>query len=204
MHVYSSCGSRTSALGVTALLAVLLAIAANALTTKFGIGPAWLVSAPTVAAAYGLLYRGLDRLAWRWSVLHRLGLIETPIVEGVYEGQVVSSYRQATLPVRLRIDQTWTRIAIRFEVLRPTASSTSYSVAANLDRAGHDDARLTYTYRNQAQPGVAEVDMYDHDGTVEVTVDRTRGSITGRYFNFRGRQGTITLSRVQPSSAPIL
>ena len=37
--------------------------------------------------------------------------------------------------------------------------------------------------------------MGDHDGTAEVmiTID---GAFEGRYYNFRGRQGTLRLTRV--------
>ena len=194
MHVYSDCENRASALGTIALLAVIVAIAANALIDGFGILPAWLVSAPTVAGAFGLLYKAADKIGWRWSLLRRIGLIETPVVEGTYEGHLVSSHQNTSVPVRIRIDQTWTRISVRFEVIEP-ASSTSYSVSAELRRVGHDDARLTYTYRNQPQPGVAEDDMKGHDGTAEVTIGHATGRVSGRYYNFRGRQGTLTLAR---------
>ncbi|MFF0249918.1 Cap15 family cyclic dinucleotide receptor domain-containing protein [Streptosporangium sandarakinum] len=198
MHAYSSSDSRAQALGMIAFLAVLLAMAANALTDYLGIGPAWLISAPTVAAAFALLYRLVDTVAWRWSVLHRLGVIQVPVIEGTYEGHLVSSYKQTKLPVRICIDQTWTRIAIRFDVLEPK-SSTSYSITAGLGTDGHDHARLTYSYRNQTRPGVAEADMNDHDGTAEVVVACLTGEINGRYFNFRGRQGTLALTRTTTS-----
>jgi hypothetical protein len=194
VHVYSSSDNRTSALGTIAVGAVLIAIGANAVFQALGIGPAWLFSPPTVAAAFGLIYRFVDTVAWRWRVLHRLGLIQIPALEGVYDGQLVSSYQKVTRPVRICIDQTWTRIVIRFDVLQPT-SSTSYSIAAAVASEGHDHTRLTYTYRNQTRPGVADVDMNDHDGTAEVVINARTGELTGRYFNFRGRQGTLTLTR---------
>jgi hypothetical protein len=37
--------------------------------------------------------------------------------------------------------------------------------------------------------------MNDHDGTAEVVLDGVTGELTGRYFNFRGRQGTLSLTR---------
>lgn len=194
MHVYSSSENRTSALGTIALIAVLIAIAANAAFDALEVGPSWMVSAPAVAAAFGLVYRFVDTVAWRWPLLHRLGVIQTPVLEGTYNGQLVSSYQQTTRPVRVCIDQTWTKIAIRFDVLPPT-SSTSYSIAAALAIEGHQHTRLTYSYRNQTRPGVADVDMNDHDGTAEVVIDGRTGELNGRYFNFRGRQGTLTLSR---------
>jgi hypothetical protein len=194
VHAYSSSENRTSALGSIALAAVLFAISANALASNLGVGPSWLISAPTVAACYGILYRSMDSFAWRWRLFNRLGVIEVPVIDGIYEGHLVSSYKNLSLPVRIRIDQTWTRIAVRFDVLEP-ASSASYSVTAGLGRDGHNDARLTYTYRNQTRPGVADADMNDHDGTAELTIDCASGKISGRYFNFRGRQGTLSLTR---------
>lgn len=194
MHVYSSNENHTSALGTIALIAVLIAIATNAAFDALGVGPAWLVSPPAVAAAFGLIHRFVDTVAWRWPVLHRLGLIQVPVLQDIYNGQLVSSYQQTTLPVRICIDQTWTKIVVRFDVLPPT-SSTSYSIAAALGAEGHQHTRLTYTYRNQTRPGIAEVDMSDHDGTAEVVINSRTGELTGRYFNFRGRQGTLTLTR---------
>jgi hypothetical protein len=195
MHVYSTADSRTSALGTIAVMAVVFAIAANAISEKFDLGPAWLISAPTVAAVYGLLYQVLDRIAWRWEIVRRLGLVDTPLIDGTYEGLLISSYQQKEVSVRLRIDQTWTKISIRLEVLGPARTSTSYSVTAGLGRDGHQDARLTYTYRNQTRPGVADADMNDHDGTAEIVIDGQIARVSGRYYNFRGRQGTISLER---------
>jgi hypothetical protein len=194
MHVYSSSENRTSALGTIALGAVLIAIGANTVFEALGVGPAWLVSPPAVATAFGLIYRFVDTVAWRWPILHRLGIIQVPVLQGIYEGQLVSSYQQTTRPVRISIDQNWTKIVIRFDVLPPT-SSTSYSITAALATEGHHHTRLTYTYRNQTRPGVADVDMNDHDGTAEVVINTGNGEMIGRYFNFRGRQGTLTLNR---------
>jgi len=194
VHVYSSSDNRTPALGAIAAGAVLIAIGMNVAAEALGIGPAWLVSSPTVAAAFGLIYRFVDTVAWRWPLLRRLGLIEVPLLQGTYDGRLISSYQQTTRPVRICIDQTWSKIVIRFDVLPPT-SSTSYSVTAGLSTVGHHQARLTYTYRNQTRPGVADQDMNDHDGTAEVVIDTQTGELHGRYFNFRGRQGTLTLTR---------
>ncbi|MBM2620952.1 hypothetical protein JIG36_36180 [Actinoplanes sp. LDG1-06] len=194
MHLYSSTDSRISAYGIIALIAVLTAIAADSVTDALDIGPGWLFSAPTVAAAYGLLYRLIDSTAWRWIWLRRLGFIKTPVVEGVYEGQLVSSYNNTMLPIKICIDQSWTNITIRFEVLG-TRTSSSYSIAANLSTEGHLHARLTYTYRNAVQPGIADPDMNDQEGTAEVVIDTASGEMRGRYFNSRGRKGTLTLTR---------
>lgn len=195
MHEYSASESRTRALALLAFLSVLLAIVANWASEKVSLGPAWLLSPPTVGAGFGILYSLLETRAWKWKILHELGIVRVPIVDGVYEGELVSSYGGTRVPVRICIDQTWTRLAVKFETLQPR-SSTSYSIAAALASHGHDEARLTYTYRNQTRPGIAESDMNDHDGTAEVTINSIDGALVGRYFNFRGRQGTLALTRL--------
>lgn len=193
MHAYSTDDSRAAAYGVIATLAVLAAIASNAVAEALNLVPAWLVNAPTVAGSFGLLYELTDRTTWRWRWVRALGIVETPVIEGVYEGHLVSSYEGKIVPIRLRVEQRWTAIVVRMDVLSP-ATSTSRSIAAALSRDGHRDARLTYTYKNEVRPGVADADMSDHDGTADLVVDE-HGAISGRYFNARGRQGTMTLAR---------
>lgn len=194
MHAYTTTADRTAALGALSVLAVALAIGANWLAERVSLGPAWLISPPAVAASFGLMYEALDRYAWRWSILRRLGIVQVPDVEGAYEGELISSSNDITRSIRIVIDQTWTRIAVRFDIVEPS-TSTSYSIAAALAKSGHDQVRLTYTYKNQVRPGVADVDMSDHDGTAEVVIDTVGNRMDGRYFNFRGRQGTLMLRR---------
>ncbi|WP_432457577.1 hypothetical protein [Cellulomonas iranensis] len=178
-----------------AALATLLAIAmAWVFETWLSSVPSWIVSGPTVAGAFGACYWLMEAHAWRWPIVRKLGLVDTPDIEGVYIGKLVSSYNSTDLPIRVCIDQTWTRIAVRFEVVEPE-SSVSHSITAGLSLAGHTHARLTYTYRNQTRPGVAEGDMKDHDGTAELLFDLSRDSARGRYYNLRGRQGSLTLTR---------
>lgn len=199
MHAYASDSDRTPALGAIAVMAVIVAIVANWLATRVDLGPAWLVSPPAVAGAFGLLHQWMERVGWKWPLVRSLGLTNTPLIEGDYEGELVSSFENTTQPVRISIDQTWSRLSVRFEVLVPQ-SSTSYSVASSLVNAGHGLARLTYTYRNQPKPGIADGDLHDHDGTAEVVIDCRSGELRGRYFNFRGRQGSLKLERMDEST----
>lgn len=190
MHAYSGVGNRTPALGAIAVASVVLSITLGALFDLVNVGPAWLFSAPAVAASYGLLYQAMDRWMWRWKLFRSLGLVDVPDIEGRYVGYLVSSFNKVRLPVHIDIDQTWTQIAVVFQVNDPP-SSTSVSTAASLSRQGHNTARLSYTYRNAIRPGVAASDMTDHDGTADVVI--SAGELKGRYYNFRGRQGTLDL-----------
>lgn len=195
MHAYSATDTRLKAYGLIATLAVVLAWIANAVAERLGIGPAWLVSSPTVAASFYLLHRLTDVAAWRWEPLRKAGLIGTPIIDGTYEGHLVSSYDTSKqIPIRLKISQRWTRIFIEMEVTGRT-TSRSKSVAASLDPQGHTGARLTYTYKSAVQPATAEADMRDHDGTADLDFDIPAGTVTGKYFNARGRQGDMHLRR---------
>lgn len=195
MHAYSKDeGNKNAALGTLAFLSVAIAMAANWILTQFGVTSAWWFSAPTVASTFGILYLVMDKHAWRWNILRSMGLIDTPMIEGEYVGTLESTYQGKSLPIVIAIDQTWNRIAIRFTVTEPK-TSTSYSMTAGLAKAGHDIARLTYTYRNQIKPGVADSDMNDHDGTAELNINFETGSAVGRYYNFRGRQGSLNLER---------
>jgi hypothetical protein len=196
MHAYSYSGDRLRAFGLLAFLAVVVAIGANALAEKFQLGPPWLISAPTVAAAFGLLYSAMDRWAWKWRALRAVGVANTPIVAGHYVGTLRSSWDVTTdIPIVIDVDQSWNRLIVRFEVTGGRQSSQSFSLAASLNDTGQHQARLTYMYRNSVRPGHADADMNDHDGTAELEVDTTTGMVSGRYYNYRGRQGTLELSR---------
>lgn len=193
MHAYSATDTRLKAYGLLASLAVVVAWGANGVAVWLGLGPAWLVSAPTVAASFYLLHRLTDVAAWRWSAARRAGLIATPLIDGLYDGHLVSSYdRNRQIPIMLTVSQTWTRIYVEMEVTG-TRTSWSESVAAALTPRGHTGARLTYTYKNKVQPATADADMHDHDGTADLDFDIPGGTVTGRYFNARGRVGDVHL-----------
>jgi MFS family permease len=177
-----------------AVLAVIIALVTNRVVEESGFSYGWLISAPSVGAAFALLLGVFDVWAWRWRWLHRLGVVTTPVVDGTYEGTIRSNYAGTTLPIRVVVDQRWLGIMIRFEVLG-TTTSTSTSMTAAVYPEGHHDAQVTYTYSNRIRPGIASDDMADHDGTADVRVTPD-GRMTGRYFNLRGRQGILTLERM--------
>lgn len=193
MHAYAT-GSRTEAYSFLAVIAVILAITVNAGVDATGFEFGWIISAPSVGGFFVGLLRIFDTKAWRWRWVRRIGVTSTPIVEGVYEGTIRSTYHGVEMPVRLRIEQRWLRILIRFQVLDPQTSESRSAAAAVTDE-GHYDARLIYTYSNKIRHGIAEVDMSDHDGAADVVLSED-GRIRGRYFNARGRQGVLELTRV--------
>jgi len=195
VHTYSTEYSHARLYSVLATVAVVVAIAVNAASECVAAIPSWLVSAPTLGAVFVSLLDWVEKDGWRREWLRRLAKIEEPDVAGLYEGNLISVWQGGTtLPVELDIQQRWSRILVRFKV-NGNETSSSYSIAAALVSQGDRAARLTYAYRNQPNPGIAEADMGDHDGTAEVTIT-VDGDLTGRYYNFRGRQGSLQLARV--------
>ncbi|MET3919957.1 hypothetical protein ABIB26_000883 [Arthrobacter sp. UYEF20] len=176
------------------MIAVVLAIVVNAGVDATGFDYGWIVSAPSVGGFFVILLRVFDTAAWRWHWVRRVGVTSTPIVEGIYEGTLRSTYQGVEMPVRLKVEQRWLRIIIRFQVLDPQTSESRSAAAAVTDE-GHHDARLIYTYSNQIRHGIADDDMNDHDGAADVVLTPD-GHIRGRYFNARGRQGVLELTRV--------
>lgn len=195
MHAYAT-GSRTQVYVYLAVIAVILAILTNAGVDATGFAYGWILSAPSVGGFFVILLQVFDTWAWRWSWLRTIGVTSTPVVDGVYEGTIRSSYQQTEVPVRLIVEQRWLRILIRFQVLG-RETSESRSAAAAVTEEGHRDARLIYTYTNHVRHGIADDDMHDHDGAADVVLTPD-GRIRGRYFNARGRQGILELTRVEP------
>ncbi|WP_018297639.1 hypothetical protein [Corynebacterium lubricantis] len=194
MHAYAT-DSRAQAYAYLTVLAVVIAVTMNAVVVSTGFSYGWLISSPSLGAAFIGLLKIFDIWAWRWKWLRKIGVTTTPAVDGIYEGTIRSTYADTVVDVRLIIDQRWLRVLIRFEVMGAT-TSTSRSSSAAIHEEGHHDARLTYTYSNQVRPGFAEGDMHDHDGAAEITIT-PEGEVSGRYFNARGRQGVILLKRTE-------
>ena len=196
MHLYSSADNRLRAYATIVTPAVVVAILLNALSDRYNFAPPWLVSAPTVAAAYATLFELVDRRAWRWRWVRLLADIDTPNIAGTYEGELWSNYSGGKqLPTSIEIEQTWTRLIVHFKVLG-VETSTSVSVTGALSSRGSHKASLDYGYRNTVRQGVADPDMGSHDGTAQVTIDTESGTLDGTYYNFRGRNGRLTMQRL--------
>ena len=82
MHAYASSESRVRAYGVIAVAAV--GLSWLVVTTLSSLSwPEWLVSVPSVAGSFGLIYGLFDRYLWRTQLMRRLGLSRTPDVSGM-------------------------------------------------------------------------------------------------------------------------
>jgi SMODS-associating 2TM, beta-strand rich effector domain len=198
MHHYSTPESRVRVYGAIAVPAVISAWLIYWATSGLS-WPEWLISAPSVVGTYALFYSLFDRYAWNWRLSRQLGLSGVPNVSGIYEGELVSSWIDASgskvrRPVRFEIAQTWSRIHIYMKVTTGSSSSQSQSAVASVG-ANPNAARTRYIYINKVNPGLADEDMADHDGAAEILI-RPSGELTGTYFNGRPRKGSIVAKRV--------
>lgn len=192
MHSYSSPTSRAKVLGALTAPSILLAIAVGWLFRQQDVVPSWLYSAPTVSACFAIFYELFEHWLWRNTFVQRSRIVDVKDIRGTYEGEFVSSWQDSfTVKARISIDQTWTKIHIRMEVLE-TNTSTSDSITAGLTPMGFGSTLLVYTYSNGAMPN--NEDMADHMGTAEVVIEKD-GKLNGRYFNSRPRNGSLKFVR---------
>jgi len=203
MHAYSTNESRVPVYSILAIIALVVAWIIGWLTSLVE-WPQWIVGAPSFGAVFAGTYRLFDLRIWHTPLARRLGLVMVEDLNGSYEGELVSTFKdssgkQVEREIRIDILQTWTHISVDMKVSSGTSSSTSTSALGSVTRDG-GSTRLAYIYRNRVNPGLADADMGDHDGAAELDVDLV-GRMTGRYYNSRPRAGTIQVERV--STAPL-
>jgi hypothetical protein len=200
MHPYSTDESRVPTYSMLAIIAVVLAWAIVAVTSHLS-WPQWLVSAPSMAATFAVVYRAFDIYAWRWPVWRHLGLVGIRDLSGTYHGQLVSTFNDAqgqpvTREITLQVVQSWTRLKIEMAVASGQSSSLSTSALGSVTTDGAASC-LTYLYKNRVNPALADADMGDHDGAADLRI-YSDGRVKGRYFNSRPRAGTIVAQREAP------
>lgn len=198
MHAYASYDNRVKVYGLLTVLSVLVAWVLHWVSALAAF-PEWLVSVPSVAGVFALLYVGFNRWAWKWRICRVLGLSPTPDLSGCYDGLLTSTYEEpgeggrAEREIEIKIVQTWSRLAVTLNVKRGTSTSTSISAMASMTEHA-EDTRLVYVYQNQVAPAIADEDMSDHQGLAEVVISK-QGRLTGRYFNSRPRSGALAAQR---------
>ena len=189
MHPYESEGAR-SVSAALAGLSILLVWVLHSGLEQLNFDPKWWFSVPSFAGTYSGLHWLFDRFVWRLQLVRRLRLIQTPDLNGQWEGELESSYyqdRQTTL-VTVDITQTWSKLTVRLE----TEHSRSRSVIASLKTIGLPNSELTYQFINEPKSS-APSSMEMHRGTA--TLELVSTGFVGDYYTGRGRGeiGTIKL-----------
>ena len=152
----------------------------------------WIVNPFSVAGIFGLLYFMFDRFIWKWRLLRRFDIVTIPDLNGVWRGEIKSSYDQGGQPLQVSVvvSQRWSKILVELD----TEESRSKSVAASFLTSGSSSPELVYAYVNEPKP-LAKKPMEMHKGTARLAF--TGQDLEGDYYTGRGRVtvGSIRLTR---------
>jgi len=193
MHPYSTTSEERSKIpfGLAAIaigLAWLLSLIIGEIHLPF-----W-IEVPGAVTLYGLLYALFRSYIWKWSLLHRIGLVTTPNIAGDWCGYVTSTFDDLAVrhPIKVRIQQNWTHLLLRLSA----NNSESESVVAFM--VVGDGTALSYEYRNTPKPGAKDT-MHAHAGMAVLKLGDD-GELSGEYYSGRDRanQGIISLMRCHP------
>lgn len=194
MHPY---GTDSKARRIVPFGVAVVAVGATWLTSaSFGVANIelpWWIQAPSTMSIYGLVYWLFDRYMWRWSSFRRLRIVRVPDLEGVWKGEVRSSYDEHAdvHEVEVRIRQRWRSMSIRLR----SEQSRSYSHAATLYLDAPEGEVLTYQFQNEPLPEAVDT-MEIHRGTARLVVS-AGDRMEGDYYSGRGRlqYGSLRLER---------
>ena len=155
----------------------------------------WGIAAPSIAIIFGGTYFLFNKYSWKWSLLHKVGLVNTPDLSGIWTGTLNSSndnYKK-DYQIKIIINQNWTKISVRLVAEKSTSHSIAASIVTYHD--GPYGVSLTYLYQNDPR-STAEPSMQIHRGAVifHLSSDNT---LEGDYFSDKGRRtnGSINVIR---------
>lgn len=192
-HYTADTSDRTRVHIILFIVSVATAWAFAALCNYFDIKPYWWLDTPSVFGFYGIFFALFNNYLWRVTFFRKLFFIETPNLNGIYEGEISSSYDafQTQKKVTYEILQKWNKILVFSE----TETSTSKSLTAAFSLSGVNKKSLVFNYQNTPKVDATDT-MNTHCGFADFYFDTTE-AITGEFFNGRGRKtyGKITLKR---------
>jgi hypothetical protein len=165
----------------------------------------WWLHAPFVLAVYAIISIVFDRQLWRWKYLREIGLVRVPDLNGVWSGQIASSFDnfKRQIPVNMQITQNWRTIYITLT----TEKSRSHSVLAGITISNSGTSTLSYEYANEPQ-GDAVYTLQVHIGRARLSLSKEQGKdvLSGDYYSGGDRHtyGIISLERTHTLlSSPI-
>ncbi len=182
------------------LLATAGAIIISRLLTAFSISiPNW-AEGPSILFVFGIFYAAFKRLIWKAKLLHKLGVVRTPVLSGRWTGFVVSSHdgHKERREVTADITQDWTDIVVKVK----GRDSHSYSVTATLLTG--DEKLLSYEYQNEPHVNAPET-MHSHRGQVRLAISEDMNEMDGDYYSGRDRQnfGLLHLRKAAPRTTSL-
>ena len=196
MHSYSINSNERSK------IQLLLAGASILLTwlIKINLDFPWWFEDPSIFGIYGVLYLIFNRYLWKKKILHSIGLIHTPDINGEWTGFLKSSFDNFVqeYEAKIVVIQRWTSIDISFS----TQTSNGRSVIAAIEMGNNEDADLTYTYLNDPVAS-AHPQINMHKGTSILCFSDNLSKADGEYYGGRGRMqyGEVHFKRTRIDEA---
>lgn len=169
-----------------------LALSVFGITSGGGISVVWSLADIVPALLAGAAV--YERWIWRWSVLHRIGLIKTPVVIGTWKGLIESFWedettheRLAPKTVYLTIVQTATTVIVRLL----TEESASEQVVGTIGKSESGHPAISYTYRNRPDLRFREgsVSPIHYGGAILEIVGDPATCLNGWYWTDRSSRG---------------
>lgn len=171
-----------------AVIAIAAAYATFIVVDNLRVHIPWWAALPSPMPIYLLTRAVFTRYVWRWPVLHKLGVVRIPDLNGTYKGHLWTSHEGGEQhPCTLIVSQTWTRISIRGNFPK----SSSFNTVTGISVEDTASPRLTYEYWNTPSSNAAD-SMQAHRGTIWFNIAYSSHAIElkGDYYTGRGR-GTI-------------
>jgi hypothetical protein len=186
MHPYSiSSSEREHVTCALAISAIPVIWALSRFVVYMRIAVPWWCETVSIASVFGLLYCLFDKHIWKCRVLHKLGIISTPNLNGIWTGYLKSSVDECNKEQKatLNISQRWTTISISLQ----TDRSKSSSLVAAMIIETESCTSIYYEYRNEPLP-TAGATMHAHRGSAQLILDCDSRSLEGEYYTGRDRQ----------------
>lgn len=135
----------------------------------------------TTAGVFAILFLIFDNFLWKLKILRKIGVVQTPNINGTWKGNFKSSYSnfRDAYPATLIIKQTWTKIRIRGKF----NNSLSNSDIASIKVKDGSDMMLYYSYRNDKRPEHHELPFSDHSGFCSLEWNEKEDFFEGEYYN---------------------
>jgi SMODS-associating 2TM, beta-strand rich effector domain len=142
-----------------------------------------------------------ERWLWRFSPIHRVGLIRTPVVIGTWKGDLASFWTDPTTGERrdpktvyLTIEQTATTVSVRLL----TNESASEQVAGMMSKTEAGHPALSYTYRNRPELRFREGNISPiHYGSalLEIVGDPATALVGSYWGDRKGSRGEMRFTK---------
>ena len=194
MHDYAiDSRERVFVVRILFMISALVAGGTTALIPSDLLPMRWLLPIPSIPLVFGVSYWAFDNWLWRCRFLRVLRLTSVPDLRGTWTGTIASSYTgfEKTQPVKVTIEQTWTKMVVRLNA----AESRSWSITASVLTNSPEGLVLTYLFDNNPEAESVRT-MQRFRGTT-VLVSTAPDQLEGHYYTGRGREthGSIKLCR---------